>query len=265
MREIADEVGAVFMVDMAHFAGLVAGKVFTGDEDPVRHAQMVTTTTHKTLRGPRGGMVLCTDEFSESVNKGCPMVLGGPLPHAIAGKAVALREAAQPEFQSYAQKIVENARALADACMREGISVLTGGTDNHLMLLDVSESFGLTGRQAESALRESGITLNRNALPFDQNGPWYTSGLRLGTPAVTTLGMGADEMREIAGVIKLVLAATKPATVQKGEQRGSPSKARFETESAAVDEARSRVHDLLRRYPLYPSLDPAILEMNGAS
>jgi glycine hydroxymethyltransferase len=265
MREIADEVGAVFMVDMAHFAGLVAGKVFTGDEDPVQHAQMVTTTTHKTLRGPRGGMVLCTDEFSESVNKGCPMVLGGPLPHAIAGKAVALREAAQPEFQSYAQKIVENARALADACMREGISVLTGGTDNHLMLLDVSESFGLTGRQAESALRESGITLNRNALPFDQNGPWYTSGLRLGTPAVTTLGMGADEMREIAGVIKLVLAATKPATVQKGEQRGSPSKARFETESAAVDEARSRVHDLLRRYPLYPSLDPAILEMNGAS
>jgi glycine hydroxymethyltransferase len=249
------------MVDMAHFAGLVAGKVFTGNADPVPHAQMVTTTTHKTLRGPRGGMVLCTDEFAEWVDKGCPMVLGGPLPHAIAGKAVALREAAQPEFRTYAEKIVANARALAEACMGEGISVLTGGTDNHLMLLDVGESFGLTGRQAESALREAGITLNRNALPFDPNGPWYTSGLRVGTPAVTTLGMGTDDMVEIARIIKLVLAATTPAIIQKGEQKGSPSKARFETESRATEEAQSRVHDLLRRHPLYPSLDPEILEM----
>jgi glycine hydroxymethyltransferase len=265
MREIADEVGAVFMVDMAHFAGLVAGKVFTGDADPVPHAQVVTTTTHKTLRGPRGGMVLCVDEYSEWVNKGCPMVLGGPLPHAIAGKAVALREAAQPEFRSYARRIVDNAQALAEACMREGISVLTGGTDNHLMLLDVWESFGLTGRQAESALRDAGITLNRNALPFDTNGPWYTSGLRLGTPAVTTLGMGRDEMVEIARVIKKVLAATRPTVMQKGEQAGAPSKARFRTEPSAAEAARSRVHDLLRSFPLYPELDATILEMGSIS
>jgi glycine hydroxymethyltransferase len=264
MRQIADEVGAVFMVDMAHFAGLVAGKVFTGDTDPVPHAHVVTTTTHKTLRGPRGGMVLCVDEFAESVNKGCPMVLGGPLPHAIAAKAVALREAAQPEFRGYARRIVENARTLAEACISQGISVLTGGTDNHLMLLDVSGSFGLTGRQAESALRDAGITLNRNALPFDNNGPWYTSGLRLGTPAVTTLGMGTSEMTEIGRIIKVVLDATRPTIIQKGEQKGSPSKARYETDPRAADEARSRVHDLLRRYPLYPSLDPSILELNPA-
>lgn len=261
MRQIADDVGAVFMVDMAHFAGLVAGNVFTGDYDPVAHAQVVTTTTHKTLRGPRGGMVLCVDEFADWVNKGCPMVLGGPLPHAIAAKAVALQEASQPDFQTYAQSIVDNAQALAQACMSEGIEVLTGGTDNHLMLLDVWTSFGLTGRQAESALRDAGITLNRNALPFDSNGPWYTSGLRVGTPAVTTLGMGRQEMAEIASLIKRVLSATTPTVVQKGQQKGSTSKARFTTDPAARDEALSRVHDLLRRFPLYPSIDPSILEL----
>src|SRR5207248_2633213 len=165
MREMADEVGAVFMVDMAHFAGLVAGKVFTGDCDPVAHAHVVTTTTHKTLRGPRGGMILCTEEFAPWVDKGCPMILGGPLPHVMAAKTVAFHEAATPEFGAYAHKIVENARALAEACLAEGIEVLTGGTDNHLMLLDVAATFGLTGRQAESALRECGITLNRNSLP----------------------------------------------------------------------------------------------------
>jgi glycine hydroxymethyltransferase len=227
----------------------------------VAHAQVVTTTTHKTLRGPRGGMVLCVDEFADWVNKGCPMVLGGPLPHAIAAKAVALQEASQPDFQTYAQSIVDNAQALAQACMSEGIEVLTGGTDNHLMLLDVWTSFGLTGRQAESALRDAGITLNRNALPFDSNGPWYTSGLRVGTPAVTSLGMGTQEMAEIASVIKRVLSATTPTVVQKGQQKGSPSKARFTTEPAARDEALSRVHDLLRRFPLYPSIDPSILEL----
>ncbi|HZB97945.1 MAG TPA: hypothetical protein VE219_05045, partial [Candidatus Sulfotelmatobacter sp.] len=145
MREMADEVGAVFMVDMAHFAGLVAGKVFTGNFDPVAHAHVVTTTTHKTLRGPRGGMVLCIDEYADWVDKGCPMVLGGPLPHSIAAKAVALREAAQPEFRDYAHRIVENAQALAQACVEEGMDVLTGGTDNHLLLVDVASTFGLTG------------------------------------------------------------------------------------------------------------------------
>ena len=195
MREMADEVGAVFMVDMAHFAGLVAGKVFTGDFDPVAHAHVVTSTTHKTLRGPRGGFVLCKKEMAEWVDKGCPMVLGGPLSHAIAAKTVAFREASQPAFRAYAANIVSNARALAEACIRLGMPVLTGGTDNHLLLIDVFGGFGLTGRQAESALRQCGVTLNRNAIPFDPNGPWYTSGLRVGTPAVTTLGMSDTEMR----------------------------------------------------------------------
>jgi glycine hydroxymethyltransferase len=255
MREIADEVGAVLMVDMAHFAGLVAGKVFTGDFDPIAHAHVVTTTTHKTLRGPRGGMVLCTDEFAEWVDKGCPMVLGGPLPHAIAAKAVALREAARPDFQEYAQRIVDNAQTLASACVAEGIEVLTGGTDNHLLLIDVAASFGLTGRQAETALRTCSMTLNRNALPFDPNGPWYTSGLRLGTPAITTLGMGAEEMREIASLIKLVLSNTEPANIERGDQRGQPSKAKYILDEETRTEARDRTASLLQRYPLYPALN----------
>jgi glycine hydroxymethyltransferase len=245
-RQIAEDVGATFMVDMAHFAGLVAGKVFTGDHDPVRHAEVVTTTTHKTLRGPRGGMVLCTADFADSVDKGCPAVLGGPLPHAMAAKAVALREALAPGFRDYAHRIVDNARALADELQRRGVSVLTGGTDNHIVLVDVRESYGLTGRQAESALRSSGLTLNRNSLPFDPNGPWYTSGLRLGTAAVTTLGMGASEMVEIADVIASVLRATSPE---------GTSKAKYAVPDAVVGTARGRVAELLARHPLYPELD----------
>lgn len=259
MREIADEVGAVFMVDMAHFAGLVAGKVFTGDYEPVAHAHIVTSTTHKTLRGPRGGIVLCKSELADWVDKGCPAVLGGPLPHAIAAKAVAFKEALRPDFKTYAGKIVENSQALAQACIELGMKVPTGGTDNHLLLIDVNESFGLTGRQAESALRECGVTLNRNSLPFDANGPWYTSGLRLGTPAVTTLGMGTDEMKEIAAIIKTVLSATSAAVIAKGEKKGEVSKARYEVMPAAADEARSRVADLLKRYVLYPELDLGLL------
>jgi glycine hydroxymethyltransferase len=258
MREIADEVGAVFMVDMAHFAGLVAGKVFTGDFDPVPHAHIVTTTTHKTLRGPRGGMVLCSSELAEWVDKGCPAVLGGPLPHAIAAKAVALREASAPAFRDYARRIVENAQALAQACVEQSLHVLTGGTDNHLLLIDVATSFRLTGRQAEAALRECGITLNRNSLPFDTNGPWYTSGLRVGTPAVTTLGMGFEEMQEIAAVIKRVLAGTRPATLAEGRRQGEPSRAKYTIDVIAAGEAKGRVHALLDRFPLYPELDAIV-------
>jgi len=250
MRELADEVGAVFMVDMAHFAGLVAGKVFTGDYNPVPHAHIVTSTTHKTLRGPRGGIVLCKKEFADAVNKGCPAILGGPLSHAMAAKAIAFREALTPEFQTYAKRIVENARALADACQKEGMTVLTGGTDNHLLLVDVAQSFGLTGRQAESALRLCRFTLNRNSLPDDANGPWYTSGLRIGTPAVTTLGMGATEMREIATIARSVLAATKPVAGADGK----PNRARFETDSKVSASAQARVLELLKSYPLYPEL-----------
>lgn len=258
MSEIARSVGAVFMVDMAHFAGLVAGKAMSGDYDPVAWADVVTTTTHKTLRGPRGGMILCKEPFAEAVDKGCPLVLGGPLPHMLAAKAVAFTEALDPSFKIYASKIVENSKALAAACLAEGIPVATNGSDNHLMLLDV-RPFGLNGRQAESALRDCGVTLNRNALPFDPNGPWYTSGLRIGTPATTTLGMGAKQMKEIASIIKLVLENTKPSTITKGAKAGQASRAKADTVESAANEARDRVQALLNQFVLYPELDLAIL------
>ena len=261
MKEIADACGATLMVDMAHFAGLVAGKVFEGEYNPVLWADVVTTTTHKTLRGPRGGMILCKEEFAESVDKGCPLVIGGPLPHVMAAKAIALIEASKPEFEEYAHKIVKNAQALAKACMDEGIPVATNGTDNHLMLLDVTP-FGLNGRQAETVLRKYGVTLNRNALPFDVNGPWYTSGLRIGTPAVTTLGMGEAEMKEIASIIALVLKNTEPAKITKGENAGTLSKSKAVTKPEAAEEATRRVKALLNRFVLYPELDLNFLQEN---
>jgi glycine hydroxymethyltransferase len=249
-REIADEVGATLMVDMAHFAGLVAGGVFSGDYSPVAHAQIVTTTTHKTLRGPRGGLVLCERALAETVDRGCPLVLGGPLPHVMAAKAVALWEASQPEFAKYAARVVDNSRTLAEALMAKGVKVVTGGTENHLVLLDV-RGYGLNGRQAEAALRAADLTLNRNVIPNDPSGAWYTSGLRLGTPAMTTLGMGAQEMQEIAAILHSVLASTKAG----GKKDGEPSQVKFETEPGVVDAARSRVADLLARHPLYPGID----------
>lgn len=251
-REIADQVGAVLLVDMAHFAGLVAGKVFTGEYNPIPYADLVTSTTHKTLRGPRGGFILCKQEYSEMVNKGCPLVLGGPLPHVMAAKAVAFKEANTPNFQAYAHRIVENAQTMAQRFLEKGGRLVTGGTENHLMILDVSR-FGLTGRQAESVLREAAkMTLNRNAIPNDAQGPWYTSGIRIGTPATTTLGMGPDEMREIADIILLVLSHTKPGTVQK---TGQPSKATAIVDPQIAEEAKQRVAALLERYPLYPEIE----------
>ena len=256
MRSIADEVGATFMVDMAHFAGLVAGKVMTGDYDPVAHAHVVTTTTHKTLRGPRGGMVLCTSEYADAVSKGCPAILGGPLSHVMAAKAVAFQEASQVAFVHYAQSIVRNAAHLAQALVERGVSVVTGGTDNHLLLVDVAKTYGLTGRQAESAVRACGLTVNRNSLPFDANGPWYTSGLRLGTPATTTLGMGPAEMTEIAELLVLVLGATQ---AEAGSD-GAPSKAKFRTDPAAVAQAQERVAALLSSHQVYPEIDLGLVE-----
>jgi glycine hydroxymethyltransferase len=253
-REIADEVGATLMVDMAHFAGLVAGKVFTGDFDPVAHAHITTTTTHKTLRGPRGGLVLCQKEMADVVDRGCPLVLGGPLEHIIAAKAVALTEASTPAFAEYACKVVANAAVLAEALKAAGVTVVTGGTDNHLLLVDV-RPFGLTGRQAEAALRSAGMTLNRNVIPYDPNGAWYTSGLRLGTPALTTLGMGADEMREIAGIVRKVLAATKPTIIAKGANAGQPSQANFELDGKVREAAAARCKEMLEQYRLYPQLE----------
>ena len=259
MSEIAHKVGATFMVDMAHFAGLVAGGVFTDEYNPVLWADVVTTTTHKTLRGPRGGMILCKKEYADSVDKGCPLVIGGPLPQMMAAKAIALGEALRPEFKTYAQKIVENAKALGTELMAQGIPLDTNGTDNHLMLLDV-RSFGLNGRQAEGALRSCGVTLNRNALPFDPNGPWYTSGLRIGTPAVTTLGMGLPEMKEIADIISLVLHHARPAVLSKGEHAGQQSKSTAHIDEDVKKEANERVLKLLGRFPLYPELDLPFLQ-----
>lgn len=247
------------MVDMAHFAGLVAGGVFKGDFNPFPFAHVVTTTTHKTLRGPRGGMVLCTAEFAEYVDKGCPIVIGGPIPQAIAAKGVAFTEAASDEYKTYAHKIVKNSQTLAAACIAEGMTVATDGTDNHMLLIDV-RPFGLNGRQGESVLREVGMTLNRNALPFDTNGPWYTSGLRIGTPATTTLGMGTDEMKEIAAIIKLVLANTQPATIASGKNAGKLSKAKYILDEKAGVEAKTRIKTLLDKYPVYPEIDLAFLQ-----
>jgi glycine hydroxymethyltransferase len=250
MREIADEVGAVLLVDMAHFAGLVAGKVFTGDFDPVPHAHVTTTTTHKSLRGPRGGMVLCQPEFADAVDRGCPMVLGGPLGHVMAAKAVALAEARQPTFRTYAQNVADNAVALADGLMRRGARLVTNGTENHLVLIDVS-SFGLTGRQAESALLDSGIVTNRNAIPRDPNGAWYTSGVRIGTPALTSRGFGADDFDRVAELIVDVLSATTPTQAPSG----GTSKAKYVIADGVADKTHAAASELLEANPLYPGLD----------
>lgn len=248
-RQIADEVGAVLMVDMAHFAGLVAGKVFTGNFDPVAHADVVTTTTHKTLRGPRGGLVLCKKQYADTLDRGCPLVLGGPLAHVMAAKAVALDEALRPDFRDYAARIVENSAALAESLKSKGATLATGGTDNHLLLVDV-RPYGLTGRQAEAALRSAGVTLNRNVIPNDPNGAWYTSGLRLGTPAVTTLGMGTAEMTEIADIVHSVLSSTRPQVAG-----GKPSLAKYDLDEAVCTRAAGRAAELLQRFPLYPGLE----------
>ena len=250
MRQIADDVDATLLVDMAHFAGLVAGKVFTGDEDPVPHAQLVTTTTHKSLRGPRGGLVLAQPEYADTVDRGCPLVLGGPLPHAIAAKAVALAEARRPEFRAYAQAVADNAKSLASGFLSRGATLVTGGTDNHLVLLDVS-SFGITGRQAESALLEAGVVTNRNAVPADPNGAWYTSGVRLGTPALTTRGFGHDEFDRVADLIVEVLRGTSPGTTKAG----APSKATYTLAEGVADRVRSASTELLDKHPLYPGLE----------
>lgn len=249
MRQIADDVGATLMVDMAHFSGLVAGGVFHGEYNPVPYAHVVTSTTHKTLRGPRGGIVMCKDEFGEAIDKGCPLVQGGPLPHVMAAKAIAFEEARRPSFQEYAHKIVENARALADELMQQGLRVLTGGTDNHMVLVDVSP-LGLTGKQAEHALRQCRITLNRNAIPFDKNGPWYTSGIRLGTPALTTLGMGTGEMKRIAALLVDVLRHARPA---KGTN-GAESRAMAEIEPDVLHKAHAGVSEVLGAFPLYQEI-----------
>ncbi len=212
MREIADEVGAILMIDMAHIAGLVAAGAHA---NPVPHAQVVTTTTHKTLRGPRGGMILCGEEHAAAIDKGVfPGVQGGPLMHVIAAKAVAFHEALQPEFREYQFQIVKNARALAEGLMEYGFDLVSGGTDNHLMLVDL-RSKGLTGKDAENMLDAVGITCNMNVIPFDPQPPRITSGIRLGTPAVTSRGMDEEAMGRIAEAIHLALDRPDSAADQE--------------------------------------------------
>ncbi len=245
MRLIADSVGAVLLADIAHFAGLVAGGVITGKHNPIPYAHIVTSTTHKTLRGPRGGIVMCKKEFKESVDQGCPMILGGPLPHVMLAKAIAFREALTPEFKEYSAQVIKNAKALSQELVNLGAHLVTGGTDNHLFLIDVMTSFNLTGRQAANALAESGIIVNRNAIPFDSNGAWYTSGVRMGTPALTSLGMKEGEMKKVA---RLIFETLKNTISLEG------SKAKFTLDEAILQKTKAEVQTLLNDFPLYPEL-----------
>ena len=249
LREIADSVGAVLMTDMAHFAGLVAGKVFVGEYNPIPYSHIVTSTTHKTLRGPRGGFILCQEEFRDTIDKGCPLVLGGPLPHVLASKAIAFKEVNTPDFCNYAKNVVENAKILSENLMSHGIDIVTGGTDNHIVLIN-TESLGITGRQAESALMEAYITANRNTVPNDKNGPWYTSGVRLGTPALTTLGMGTAEMIKVGDIIAEVLKNISPSTTSSG----TPSKAKYTIKPGVLEKTHNEITELLGQFPLYPEL-----------
>jgi glycine hydroxymethyltransferase len=233
-RKIADEVGALFMVDMAHFAGLVAGGVYP---NPFPHAHVVTTTTHKTLRGPRGGMILADDEaLGKKINSAIfPGIQGGPLMHVIAGKAVAFGEALRPEFAVYARQVVDNARALAETLVRRGLAIVSGGTDSHLMLVDLRPK-ALTGKAAEASLERAGMTCNKNGIPFDPEKPTVTSGVRLGTPAATTRGFGVAEFTKVGELIGDVLdgLATHP-----------------DDNSAAEAKARTEVAALCSRFPIY--------------
>jgi glycine hydroxymethyltransferase len=227
-REIADEVGAYLMVDMAHIAGLVAAGLH---QNPVPYADFVTTTTHKTLRGPRGGMILCKEEFGKKIDKSIfPGIQGGPLMHVIAAKAVAFGEALQDSFKDYAGQIITNAQRLAESLQKEGLKIVSGGTDNHLLLVDVT-TLGLTGKVAEKVLDEVGITVNKNTIPFDQQSPFVTSGIRIGTAAVTSRGFGEADMDEIASIIAFTL--------------------KNHEDEAKLEEAAGRIEALTSKFTLY--------------
>jgi glycine hydroxymethyltransferase len=230
-REIADSVGAYLFVDMAHIAGLVAAGIHPS---PVPYAEFVTTTTHKTLRGPRGGMILCKKEFAKKIDSTVfPGIQGGPLMHVIAAKAVAFQEALKPEFKAYQKKIVSNAKTLAAELAKKGFRIVSGGTDTHLMLVDLTDK-GATGKEAGAMLDLAAVTVNKNLIPYDKKSPFQTSGLRLGTPAVTTRGMGSSEMRAIAGIISDVIKA-------KGE-------------ASVIAASRKKVGALVKKFPLYKKL-----------
>ncbi|WP_096601285.1 serine hydroxymethyltransferase [Hydrogenobacter hydrogenophilus] len=241
MREIADSVGAYFMVDMAHYAGLVAGGVYP---NPVPFAHFITSTTHKTLRGPRSGFILCKKEFAKDIDKSVfPGIQGGPLMHVIAAKAVAFKEAMSEDFKEYAKQVIANARAMAEEFMKEGFKVVSGGTDSHIVLLDLRNT-GLTGKEVEEALGRANITVNKNAVPFDPLPPVKTSGIRIGTPAMTTRGMREDEMRRIA---KLISKVIKNITDEK-----------------VINQVRQEVIEMCEEFPLYPELREKISTLKQA-
>ncbi|HEJ9240154.1 TPA: serine hydroxymethyltransferase [Staphylococcus aureus] len=228
-KEIADEVNAKLMVDMAHIAGLVAAGLHP---NPVEYADFVTTTTHKTLRGPRGGMILCKEEYKKDIDKTIfPGIQGGPLEHVIAAKVVAFGEALENNFKTYQQQVVKNAKVLAEALINEGFRIVSGGTDNHLVAVDVKGSIGLTGKEAEETLDSVGITCNKNTIPFDQEKPFVTSGIRLGTPAATTRGFDEKAFEEVAKIISLALKNSK--------------------DEEKLQQAKERVAKLTAEYPLY--------------
>jgi glycine hydroxymethyltransferase len=231
LGQIADDVGALLFVDMAHIAGLVAAGLHPS---PVPYAHFVTTTTHKTLRGPRGGMILCRKAWAQAIDKAVfPGSQGGPLMHIIAAKAVAFGEALQPSFKTYGKNVIDNAQALAEALIAEGINIVSGGTDNHLMLIDL-RNLNITGKDAEHVLDSVQITVNKNAIPFDPTSPFITSGIRIGTPAATSRGMGVDAMKTIAEVIAMTLKSPK--------------------DEAVLEKARGMVSDLVSQYPLYAGM-----------
>ncbi len=229
LSKIAQEAGCLFMVDMAHIAGLVAAGLH---QNPVPYADIVTTTTHKTLRGPRGGMILCKKKYAKKIDSGIfPGTQGGPLMHVIAGKAVCFKEAMGEEFKAYQQRIIDNAKALSETLLAEGLRLVSGGTDNHLMLVDLSP-LGVTGKDLEARLDAANITANKNTIPFETLSPFVTSGVRLGTPAATTRGMGVEEMRQIGHMIARL--------AKEGD--------------SAIDEVRQQVLSLCARFPLYPEV-----------
>lgn len=231
LGQIANDVGALYMVDMAHIAGLVAAGLHPS---PVPHAHFVTTTTHKTLRGPRGGMIMCRQAWAQAIDKAVfPGMQGGPLMHVIASKAVALGEALQPSFKEYANQVIKNAQVLASILVEEGLMIVSGGTDNHLILMD-TRNIHITGKDAEKVLDSVGITVNKNAIPFDPTSPFITSGIRIGTPAVTSRGMGESAMRVIGQVIAMTLKRPH--------------------DEAVLSRARGMVSDLTAQFPLYPTL-----------
>ncbi|WP_423212910.1 serine hydroxymethyltransferase [Paenibacillus solani] len=230
--QIAAEVGALFFVDMAHIAGIVAAGLHP---NPLPHAHFVTTTTHKTLRGPRGGIIMCRKPWAQAIDKAIfPGTQGGPLMHIIAAKAVALGEALQPEFKTYMEKVIDNANVLAESLMNEGLTVVSGGTDNHLVLVDL-RTIGLSGKEAQIILDEVGITANKNAIPYDTASPLVTSGIRFGTPAMTSRGLGPKEMKEIGQLIGLAFKNTNSSTVK--------------------DQIKKAVREIILQFPLYEGLE----------